>query len=80
MIRLRVKEVAQQKGIKDAAKLSRQANIAYATAHRLWNGELGGEGDKGVGILILARIAQALGVRVADLFEEDRYSLRLATA
>lgn len=72
MVRLRVREVAQQKGVTDAAKLSRIANIAYATAHRLWNGEVGGEGDKGVGILILDRIAQALGVRITDLIEEDR--------
>lgn len=81
MLRLCVKEVAEQKGITDAAKLSRQANIAYATAHRLWNGELGSEGDKGVGILILHRVAQALGVRLMDLIvEEDRLARYTATA
>lgn len=82
MLRLRVKEVAEQKGITDAAKLSRHANVAYATAHRLWNGELGGEGDKGVGILILYRVARSLGVRLMELIVEDeaRLALRFAAS
>ena len=71
MIRLRVREVAEQKGIADAAKLSREANIAYDTARRLWSGDPGSHGDKGPGLLTLWRVARALGVSVEDLFEES---------
>jgi transcriptional regulator with XRE-family HTH domain len=72
MLRLKIREVAESKGITDAAKLSRTANIAYDTARRLWGGELGEGSDKGPGLLILWRIARALNVRVGDLYEEDR--------
>lgn len=69
-LRLRVKEVAQQHGIANASELSRETKIAYATAYRMWNGELGSE-SKGIGILVLYRVARALGVRFTDLLEES---------
>ena len=71
-IRLRVRELAERNGIDDAAKLSRAAGIAYATARRIWNNDLGSvEDGKGPGIFILAKIARALGLRVVDLIDEE---------
>lgn len=69
MLKLRVKEVSEAQGIKDAAALSRRANIAYATAHRLWSGDLGSD-QKGLGILVLYRVSRALDVSFFELLEE----------
>lgn len=83
MIRLCVKEVAEQAGIPDAAELSRRTGISYDTAYRLWRGDVGGtaRGERSIGIMTLHRVAKALGVRTVDLFvEEDRRALRLALA
>jgi|RhiMethySRZTD1v2_1073278.scaffolds.fasta_scaffold3490340_1 transcriptional regulator with XRE-family HTH domain len=80
MIRLRVKEVAGQHGVASASDLARRTGVAFATANRLWKNELGGEHDRGVGLLTLWRVAQALGVTVADLYEEDWRARRTALA
>lgn len=71
MIKLCVKEVAEAKGFPDAAKLARRADVAYATAHRLWNDDFGENSEKGPGLYMLHRVARALGVRVADLYIES---------
>lgn len=68
-LRLKVKEVAERRGIKNASELSREAKIAYATAYRLWTGDPGDK-SKGIGILVLYRVARSLGVGLADLVEE----------
>lgn len=68
-LRLRVREIAEQRGIKSASELSRETKIAYATAYRMWRGDLGSE-DKGIGIRVLYRVARALGVRFSELVEE----------
>ena len=80
LVRLKIKSVAEAQGI-DAARLSRIANIGYATAYRLFNEpELDETSDKnGVGILTLKRIARALGVKLTDLIEEDWLTLLIAT-
>ena len=80
MIRLRIKEIAEQRGVASAADLARRTGVAFATANRLWKNELGGDQDRGVGLLTLWRVAQALGVKVADLYEEDRLARRIALA
>jgi transcriptional regulator with XRE-family HTH domain len=71
MIRLRVREVAEQKGMSSASDLARRTGVAFATANRLWKNEIGGDQDRGIGLLTLWRVAQALGVRVADLYAEE---------
>jgi hypothetical protein len=82
MVRLRVKEAAEQAGIPDAAELSRRTGISYDTAYRLWRGELGGEkrGERSIGIMTLHRVAKALGLKMNDLYEEDRAARRVALA
>jgi DNA-binding Xre family transcriptional regulator len=63
-VRLRVKEIAQSKGISQG-KLSRLSDVSLNTIRRIWH-------DEGhvTNTDILERLARALGVRVADLFEE----------
>lgn len=63
-IRLRVKEIAQSKGISQG-KLSRLSDVSLNTIRRIWS-------QKGYITTTdtLEKLARALGVRVADLFEE----------
>jgi hypothetical protein len=73
MIVLRIREVAEARGVETAASISRRTDIATGTAYRLWAGDLGSgqsaNRDRGVGLLLLYRIAKALGVRIEDLYE-----------
>ncbi len=64
MIKLKVKEVAEQKNI-NMSKLSRLADVSYNTTQALFHNP-----QHDVSLYILHRIAQALGVRVCDLIEE----------
>jgi DNA-binding Xre family transcriptional regulator len=64
MVRLRIKEVAEAKGI-NMAKLSRMADVGYTTTQALFHNP-----DHDVSLYILARIAKALGVSICDLIEE----------
>ncbi len=64
MVRLKIKEIAEQQGI-SMAKLSRLADIGYTTVQVLFR-------DPGhdVSLYVLTRIAKALHVSVCDLLEE----------
>ncbi len=65
MARVRIREIAESKGL-DVAKLSRRSDLAYGTVWQLWN-----DPDRDVSIKTLGKIADALGVRVTDLIEEE---------
>lgn len=65
MVRLRIKEVAEAKGI-NMAKLSRLADVGYTTTQALFHNP-----DHDVSLYILARIAKALGVPICDLLDES---------
>ena len=65
MTTLRVRELAQEQGW-NITKLSRKAEITYPTAMSLWHDEAQLLSRK-----TLNRVALALGVRVADLFEGE---------
>ncbi len=65
MVRLRVREVAEEKGV-GISKLQRQADLAYRTVHRLWH-----EPDYDVGVRTLEKVARVLGVSVCDLLDES---------
>lgn len=69
MLKLKVREIAEQQGITDPVGLASRVGVAYATAYRLWQGQLGSD-DRGVGVLLLYRVARALKVPFFDLFEE----------
>ena len=70
MLKLKVKEVAQAQGINDPVALAGKTGLAYATAYRLWQGKLGTPG-RGIGILVLYRVSQTLGVSFFDLLAEE---------
>ena len=63
-VRLKVKEVAEQKGI-SMGKLSRAADMDRNTIKRLYD-----DRNYAPSIDTLHRVAQALGVKIADLIEE----------
>ena len=64
MIRLRVKEVATQRGI-SMTRLSRLADTNYKTIKAIFDNPY-----REVTTTTLNKLAKALGVSVSDLFEE----------
>jgi len=64
MIRLKVKEIAKEKGISQS-KLSRLADVNITTIQRIFNSPT----TANVNLYTLDRIAKALGVNVTDLIE-----------
>lgn len=65
MARTRIQEVAEERGW-NASRLGRAADISQAAMYALWHGRV-----KDPGLQTLAALARVLGVRVADLIEED---------
>lgn len=64
MIRLRVKEVAQAKGFNQSS-LAREADIGFSTVKRLFRNE-----HRDASLIVLEKIAKAMGVSIHDLIEE----------
>jgi DNA-binding Xre family transcriptional regulator len=64
MVRLRVKQIAQEKHI-SMGKLSRQSDVTYRTIQRIFN-----EPDYMPTIPTLEKIARVLGVSTGDLIED----------
>lgn len=64
MVRLKVREIAESKGI-NMSKLSRIADVSYNTTQALFHNP-----QHDVSIYILERIAKALNVKICDLIEE----------
>ena len=61
--RLRVKEVADKKGV-SLTKLSQRSEVAYNTVRRIWR-----DPYTDVTISTLQRLADVLGVNVSELLE-----------
>lgn len=64
MVRLKVKEIAKQKGL-SMGKLSRLADVSYKTVKRVYD-----DPYYGVTVNTLGRLAKALGVPTSDLIED----------
>jgi DNA-binding Xre family transcriptional regulator len=64
MIRLKVKEIAKQKGISQG-RLSRMANVDLTTIQRIYHNPT----TANVTLLTLDKLAKALGVDVSELIE-----------
>lgn len=64
MMRLRVRELAEARGI-GLSKLSRIADVNYKTVQTIWR-----DPYHGVNTKTLERIAKALSVPVSELFED----------
>ena len=71
-LEVRIREVAQQKGVRNVSELQRKAGLTYPQTARLWQGGAIAE----VNLNALAAIAKALGVSAKDLLieTEDRVS------
>ena len=63
MIKLKVKEIADSRGI-NMAKLSRMADINYNTIRAIYDNP-----NRDVAVTTLEKIAKALKVEVTDLYE-----------
>lgn len=66
MVRLKIKEVAEMKGV-NMAKLSRLADVGYTTTQTLFH-----DPSHDVSLYILERIAKALDVSICDLIDEQK--------
>ncbi|MFL5624416.1 MAG: helix-turn-helix domain-containing protein [Ktedonobacteraceae bacterium] len=64
MIRLRIKEIAEEKGI-SIAKLARKADLDYKTVYRIANNPYAE-----ISTFTLGRLAEALEVSVKELVED----------
>jgi transcriptional regulator with XRE-family HTH domain len=64
MAKLKVKEIAQQKGF-TMGKLSRAADVDMNTLRRVYN-----DADYSPTLFTLEKLANALHVKIADLIEE----------
>jgi DNA-binding Xre family transcriptional regulator len=64
MIRLKIKEIAESKGI-NQGRLSRLADVGYSTIRRIFD-----DPHYSVNFTTLERIARALGVPALELLEE----------
>jgi DNA-binding Xre family transcriptional regulator len=62
--RLRIREVAEQKGM-SMGLLSRKANVTLAVIRKIWRND-----QHDVSFNTLQKIAQALEVRVSELIED----------
>lgn len=67
MTKLRIEAIAKSKGISQA-KLSRLADVGMSTIQRLYHNEDASHTT----VYTLQKIATALGVSVAELFEEEK--------
>lgn len=65
MAKLRVKEVAKEKGI-SMGKLSRAADVDMNTLRRVYD-----DRRYSPTLATLEKLARALGVKIADLIDED---------
>ena len=63
MIRLKIKEVAQQKGF-SMSRLSRESNMAYKTIQTIWR-----DPNHEVTTTTLNKLARTLGVDPSELIE-----------
>ncbi len=64
MHRLRIREIAESKGI-NMSKLSRIADVNFNTIRAIWHTP-----QRDVSLAVLIKVAHALKVNVNDLYEE----------
>jgi DNA-binding Xre family transcriptional regulator len=62
MVELRIKEVAEARGITTAYQLQKRMNVPPGTAARLWRGEM-----KMIGLDTIEALCEAIGCEPADL-------------
>jgi DNA-binding Xre family transcriptional regulator len=63
MIRLRIREIAEARGI-NMSKLSRMSDVNYNTIRGIWD-----DPNRDIAVTTLEKIAKALRVDVSELYE-----------
>ena len=63
MVELKVRELAEQKGINNPLVLSRESGLAYANCHKLWNSR-----QKMISLDTIDRLCEALDCEPGDIF------------
>ena len=63
MIKVRIKEKAEEQGIKNAHRLELAANLSPAAASRLWKGEI-----EKISMETLDRLCRTLDCQIGELF------------
>jgi len=64
MLRLRVKEIAEEKGFNQSS-LARESGVGFTTVKRLFR-----DSYRETSLVVLEKISRALGVSIHDLIEE----------
>jgi len=67
MVRIKIREVAERKGIANPFQLMRLTGLKYAVCHLYWNGE-----PKQISTDALDKLCDALDVKPGQLFEYTR--------
>lgn len=62
MVELRVKQLAEGKGIDNPFSLSRESGVAYANCYKIWNSQ-----QKMIGLDTLDRLCEALNCEPGDI-------------
>jgi DNA-binding Xre family transcriptional regulator len=75
MIELRVREVAEERGITNPFSLSRESGVAYANCYKLWSGQ-----QKMISLDTLDRLCEALSCEPGDILVKSPASRRRAGA
>jgi len=74
MVRLRVKELAEERNIKTQRELAKLSGSSVQVVNRYWNSNV-----QRADFIELERLAVALKVRVGDLFISDRDPIKAET-
>ena len=64
MIRIKIRELAEKKGIENPYQLMKVTGLNYAQCHLYWNSE-----PRQIGVDALNRVCMALGVTPGQIFE-----------
>jgi DNA-binding Xre family transcriptional regulator len=63
-ITLKVRELAEQKGVENPFALARATGLGYAVCHRMWNGE-----TTLIALETLAKLCDGLKIKPSQLIE-----------
>jgi putative transcriptional regulator len=62
MVELKVKEIAERRGINNPLSLSQESGIAYSNCHKMWNGQ-----QKMISLDTIDRLCEVLNCEPGDL-------------
>ena len=75
MIELRIRELAEGRGINNPFSLAKESGVAYSNCYKLWNNQ-----QKMIGLDTLERLCEALNCEPGDILVRVQTTGRKATA